>query len=93
MSVNVTSKSLSQDDTHPDDHSLCTYYCSVYDMTPGFKPFTFNILYHYYYCIYVRQWKNISFLALRTPIILCTQYIVSTVHVGYFLKLHNFGDI
>ena len=41
MSVNVTVKSLSQDDTHPDDHNLCTYYCTVYDMTPGFKPFTF----------------------------------------------------
>ena len=34
-SVNVTSKSPSQDYTHPDDHNLPNY-----DMTPGFKPFT-----------------------------------------------------
>ena len=34
-SVNVTSNSSSQDDTHLDDHNLPTY-----DMTPGFKPFT-----------------------------------------------------
>ena len=34
-SVNVTSNSPSQDNTHPDDHNLPNY-----DMTPGFKPFT-----------------------------------------------------
>jgi len=34
-SVNVTTKSPSQDYTHPDVHNLLTY-----DMTPGFKPFT-----------------------------------------------------
>ena len=34
-SVNVTSKSVSQDYTHQDDHNLPNY-----DMTPGFKPFT-----------------------------------------------------
>ena len=33
-SVNVTSNSPSQDYTHPDDRTL------LYDMTPGFKPFT-----------------------------------------------------
>ena len=35
MSVNVTTNSLSQDYTHPDDDTLPTYV-----MTPGFKPFT-----------------------------------------------------
>ena len=34
MSVNVISNSPSQDYTHPDDRTL------LYDMTPGFKPFT-----------------------------------------------------
>jgi len=34
-SVNVTSNSPSQDNTHLDDHNLPNY-----DMTPGFKPFT-----------------------------------------------------
>ena len=38
-SVNVTSNSPSQDYTHPDDHNLPNY-----DMTPGFKPFTENVL-------------------------------------------------
>ena len=33
-SVNVISNSPSQDYTHPDDRTL------LYDMTPGFKPFT-----------------------------------------------------
>ena len=33
-SVNVISNSPSQDYTHPDDRT------SLYDMTPGFKPFT-----------------------------------------------------
>ena len=39
-SVNVISNSPSQDYTHPDDRTL------LYDMTPGFKPFTIlhNIL-------------------------------------------------
>ena len=32
--VNVISNSPSQDYTHPDDRTL------LYDMTPGFKPFT-----------------------------------------------------
>jgi len=40
--VNVTSNSLSQDYTHPDDHNLPNY-----DMTPGFKPFTIIIMYRY----------------------------------------------
>ena len=35
MSVNVISNSPSQDYTYLDDHNL-----SIYDMTPGFKPFT-----------------------------------------------------
>jgi len=34
-SVNVTSNSVSQDYTHPDDYNLPNY-----DMTPGFKPLT-----------------------------------------------------
>ena len=38
-SVKVTTNSPSQDYTHPDDHNLRTY-----DMTPGFKPFTIDIL-------------------------------------------------
>ena len=38
-SVNVISNSPSQDYTHPDDRTL------LYDMTPGFKPFT--IFYDY----------------------------------------------
>ena len=33
-SVNVITNSPSQDYTHPDDRTL------LYDMTPGFKPFT-----------------------------------------------------
>ena len=33
--VKVTTNSPSQDYTHPDDHNL-----RIYDMTPGFKPFT-----------------------------------------------------
>ena len=37
-SVNVISNSPSQDYTHPDDRTL------LYDMTPGFKPFTINII-------------------------------------------------
>ena len=37
-SVNVISNSPSQDYTHPDDRTL------LYDMTPGFKPFTIYIL-------------------------------------------------
>ena len=36
-SVNVISNSPSQDYTHPDDRTL------LYDMTPGFKPFTIII--------------------------------------------------
>ena len=35
-SVNVISNSPSQDYTHPDDRTL------LYDMTPGFKPFTID---------------------------------------------------
>ena len=35
-SVNVISNSPSQDYTHPDDRTL------LYDMTPGFKPFTIS---------------------------------------------------
>ena len=40
--VNVISNSPSQDYTHPDDRTL------LYDMTPGFKPFTilFYVCYH-----------------------------------------------
>ena len=37
-SVNVISNSPSQDYTHPDDRTL------LYDMTPGFKPFTIKII-------------------------------------------------
>ena len=37
-SVNVISNSPSQDYTHPDDRTL------LYDMTPGFKPFTIIIM-------------------------------------------------
>ena len=37
-SVNVISNSPSQDYTHPDDRTL------LYDMTPGFKPFTISQL-------------------------------------------------
>ena len=37
-SVNVISNSPSQDYTHPDDRTL------LYDMTPGFKPFTNYLL-------------------------------------------------
>ena len=37
-SVNVISNSPSQDYTHPDDRTL------LYDMTPGFKPFTRKLL-------------------------------------------------
>ena len=37
-SVNVISNSPSQDYTHPDDRTL------LYDMTPGFKPFTKKLL-------------------------------------------------
>ena len=37
-SVNVISNSPSQDYTHPDDRTL------LYDMTPGFKPFTTGFL-------------------------------------------------
>ena len=36
-SVNVISNSPSQDYTHPDDRTL------LYDMTPGFKPFTISL--------------------------------------------------
>ena len=36
VNVNVISNSPSQDYTHPDDRTL------LYDMTPGFKPFTMN---------------------------------------------------
>ena len=43
-SVNVISNSPSQDYTHPDDRTL------LYDMTPGFKPFT-NHLQLLYYCL------------------------------------------
>ena len=37
-SVNVISNRPSQDYTHPDDRTL------LYDMTPGFKPFTIIII-------------------------------------------------
>ena len=37
-SVNVISNSPSQDYTHPDNRTL------LYDMTPGFKPFTIILL-------------------------------------------------
>ena len=40
-SVNVISNSPSQDYTHPDDRTL------LYDMTPGFKPFTILTLYSF----------------------------------------------
>ena len=40
-SVNVISNSPSQDYTHPDDRTL------LYDMTPGFKPFTIIYIYIY----------------------------------------------
>ena len=39
-SVNVTSNSPSQEYTHPDDHNLPNY-----DMTPGFKPFTTEVMF------------------------------------------------
>ena len=41
-SVNVISNSPSQDYTHPDDRTL------LYDMIPGFKPFTILSKYCYY---------------------------------------------
>ena len=41
-SVNVISNSPSQDYTHPDDRTL------LYDMTPGFKPFTSLFLVIYF---------------------------------------------
>ena len=41
-SVNVISNSPSQDYTHPDDRTL------LYDMTPGFKPFTILLTYAIY---------------------------------------------
>ena len=40
-SVNVISNSPSQDYTHPDDRTL------LYDMTPGFKPFTIKSFFPY----------------------------------------------
>ena len=43
-SVNVISNSPSQDCTHPDDRTL------LYDMTPGFKPFTINAIYSTLLC-------------------------------------------
>ena len=47
-SVNVISNSPSQDYTHPDDRTL------LYDMTPGFKPFTILYIYIYIY-IYIDE--------------------------------------
>ena len=44
-SVNVISNSPSQDYTHPDDRTL------LYDMTPGFKPFTI-------YTFVVQSWQG-----------------------------------
>ena len=38
-SVEVTTNSPSQDYTHPDDHNLLAY-----DMTPGFKPFSYILI-------------------------------------------------
>ena len=49
-SVNVISNSPSQDYTHPDDRTL------LYDMTPGFKPFTilhFNLISNRCLCTYI----------------------------------------
>ena len=58
-SVNVISNSPSQDYTHPDDRTL------LYDMTPGFKPFTIIIiiirlsLYHQIYEFLKVTFKNL----------------------------------
>ena len=86
-SVNVISKSPSQDYTHPDDRTFLN------DMTPGFKPFTtigflnsFLLFFLFFNCFS----NIISAKAVSSVSIVCSCSIVISFYVGSICSGNKF---